>query len=373
MKSKLKDDCCTEIILFQRSQKRNIRFVSSQYNISSLSPKKKYITNEIDKTSVNNINPKLSSSVVYSQAYKTSENFYKNDLYFCSNQANGSNSIMQGLSVQQSQKYHLTSNAETAKTKSRNGSIRKNYNKNTASLQRRPHNVLQFKNKENDKDKEYMKQSCDVWNYLKDYVSNNSSKHSQQNTSKVKEEIHLSESKYRTDSFPYHSYLKHKKNELELANLYIITTGAKYRTKIDEGKVHNSSKKRSYELSKPNKSVFTRENKNVNEITTLCRNNLASTTAKILNDRYKTFYDKIEMDTIKSPSKISKVQTISPFHNYLEDLHKRKAMAINLRRKNHIEITSPKQTNKIQKENDKEVVYIGSEDFPLSVYERSKI
>ena len=164
-----------------------------------------------------------------------------------------------------------------------------------------------------------------------------------------------------SEPFPYHSYLKHKK-QLPILDPYIVSA---------ETKIYNNKQKANNTLTLRDTTKIEKKYKE-EKTSSFYGEGYKNTTARVLRDKYKSLYDKLERRT--TPIKDIKVN--SPFRSYITEQRKRKMQMLKLT-KNQIEkvrvekINSPEVVKEVYKDQSK--LYIGPENFPLSIYERSNI
>jgi len=165
--------------------------------------------------------------------------------------------------------------------------------------------------------------------------------------------------KYNEITFPYHSYLKHKRNES--SDTYIQRTMIR-----DCSERVSTSAQKSIVKDLLNYSVNLNNLKEFSKPSTHRRE--FSNTTQQLTEKYKSFYNKFEANAQTSPKTSPKHyrQYVSPFHNYFAARCKK---SIKARKHRQVEISVPEPLL----ETPKGKVYIGPENFPLSIYERSSI
>lgn len=170
-------------------------------------------------------------------------------------------------------------------------------------------------------------------------------------------------------AFPYHSYLKHKRNEF--TDTYIQRATVRNYDELVRTTVQKPAVREVKDIIDYNESLsdYIRNNpisKNSNRELT------ASTTAHILAEKYKDLYDKLEATSrvahkrLRQSKIIGVSQSISPFQDYLAQKPKGKKPSCRHANKPKIEA----KVN-IETLGGSTKVYIGPENFPLSVYERS--
>jgi len=194
------------------------------------------------------------------------------------------------------------------------------------------------------------------WIYLKEYLNVNFDQ-TQNLIIKLYEEGLTSKPNRRMHNFPYHSYLKHRKNKLAVIDPYIVTT---------ETKKYNKRHKISSDISnnpKNSRLIKTVLSGNNKELRIWYKESLEDTTAKILENKYSSLYEKLQQECI--PTK--QLKHTSPFHDYLTKQRKKRVIIVKKEKTNKI----PTNVREHKEEDTKEKIYIGQEIFPLSIYERS--
>eukprot|EP00826_Nyctotherus_ovalis_P002017 TRINITY_DN10383_c0_g3_i1.p1 TRINITY_DN10383_c0_g3~~TRINITY_DN10383_c0_g3_i1.p1 ORF type:complete len:251 (+),score=62.35 TRINITY_DN10383_c0_g3_i1:213-965(+) len=195
----------------------------------------------------------------------------------------------------------------------------------------------------------------DNWEQLKDYLRESVSRTDEL----MQRQNKRSNSTKRSEFFPYHSYLKNKR-ELPMFNPYIISTEAKLRN--TKYKITIPAVKPLLELK--SKEIACKDDKAVKSMSVECR----TTTARVLREKYKSLYEKLEAR--ETPTRLSK-NSLSPFHSYIKEQCKMKTQALKCMKKDVRKVSVRETVHK--KHEDESKLYIGEENFPLSAYERSMI
>eukprot|EP00826_Nyctotherus_ovalis_P037707 TRINITY_DN3463_c0_g1_i3.p1 TRINITY_DN3463_c0_g1~~TRINITY_DN3463_c0_g1_i3.p1 ORF type:complete len:289 (+),score=28.71 TRINITY_DN3463_c0_g1_i3:1226-2092(+) len=202
-------------------------------------------------------------------------------------------------------------------------------------------------------------ENCNNWECLKKYL-NGSFDQKQGLIVELHEKDCLSSMNQR-NHFPYHSYLKNKKKKLIVADPYIISKEIK-----DCNKKHKISLNISFNDAK---SFFQlTETVSINgkkpKEKTQRKGNLEDTTAKILESKHNSLYDK--MHASRAPAKSHKLSPPSPFHAYLTGQRRKKLVESKSEMKSQQEVHEPAANTECRAK-----IYIGQQHFPLSIYERS--